>query len=74
MQSMNAVSECTFSAMKRRKDYQRSTMSQSRLSHVMVLNIYQEYGDGLNIDTIANEFIRRSEHPLRQFRKFTETT
>ena len=74
MPSTNAVSERTFSAMRRLKTYLRSTMAQSRLNHLMILNIYQEDVDSLDIDTIANEFIRGSEHRLRQFGKFTETT
>ncbi len=53
--------------MKRVKTYLRSTMSQSRLNHLMVLKIYKEKLDKLKV---ANEFVRGSEHPLRIFGDF----
>ena len=39
MTAMNAVIECSFSAMRRLKTYLRSTMSQSRINNVILLNI-----------------------------------
>ena len=71
MPATNAVSERSFSAMRRLKTYLRSTMRQSRLNHCLLLNINREKVDQLDIDVIADEFVRGNEHRLRQFGKFT---
>ena len=68
---MPATSERSFSVMRRIKTYLRSTMHQSRLNHVMVLNIYKEQLDNLNLATIANEFVSGNEHRLRFSGNFT---
>ena len=70
MPATNAVSERSFSVMRRIKSYLRSTMGQARLNHVMVLNIYKEKLDELNLTSIANEFVSGSEHRLRLFGNF----
>ena len=70
MPASNAVSEPSFSVMRRIKSYLRSTMNQTRLSHVMILNIYKELLDKLDFSAIANEFIAGSEHRLRFFGRF----
>ncbi len=70
MPATNTVSERSFSVMRRIKSYLRSTMGQARLNHVMVLNIYKEQLDELNLIAIANEFVSGSEHRLRFFGKF----
>ena len=71
MPATNAVSKRSFSAMRRLKTYLRSTMRQSRLNHVLLLNINREKVDQLDIDAIGDEFVRGSEHRLHQFGKFT---
>ena len=71
MPATNAVSERCFSTMRRLKTYLRSTMSQSRLNHVMLLSINRERVDKLDINVIADEFVQGSEHRLRLFGKFT---
>ena len=58
MPATNAVNERSFSTMRRLKTYLRSTMAQSRLNHIMLLNIIQESLDNFNIDVIAEEFVR----------------
>ena len=45
--------------------------SQARLNHLMVLNIYKEQLDKLDLMAIANEFVSGNEHRLRFFGKFT---
>ena len=70
MPASNAVSERSFSAMRRLKTYLRSTMRQSRLNHLLLLNLNQEKVDQLDIDAVGDEFIRGSEYRLRQFGKF----
>ena len=46
-------------------------MGQARLNHVMVLNIYKEQVDTLDLTATVNEFVGSSEHCLRFFGKFT---
>ena len=70
MPATNAVSERSFSA----KTYLRSTMSQSRLNHVILLSINREKVDKLDIDVIADQFVQCSEHRLRHFGKFASNT
>ena len=71
MPASNAVSEHSFSAMRHLNTYLHSTMSQSRLNHLLLLNLNQEKVDQLDIDASGDEFIRGSEHRLHQFGKFT---
>ena len=62
MPAMNTVSERSFSGLCRVKDYCRSTMSQCRLNNRMVLKVYSELTDQLDMKAIGNEFITDSEH------------
>ena len=64
MPATNAISEWSFSVMRRVKSYLRNTMGQARLNHVMILAIYKEQVDKLNLITIANEFVSGNEHHL----------
>ena len=68
---MNATSERSFSVLRRLKSYLRSTMSQPRLNHVMVLSIYKELLDELDLYAVANEFVGSSEYRLGLFGTFT---
>ena len=63
----NATSERTFSTMRRLKTYLRSTMSQTRLNHVMILSIHKELVSELDLHDIANQFVSGSEPRLRVF-------
>ena len=71
MPATNAISERSFSVMRRVKSYLRSTMRQERLNHVMVLNIYKEELDKLDLIAVANEFVRESEHRKKFLGTFT---
>ena len=66
----NATSERSFSSLRRLKGYLRSTMSQPRLNHVMILNIYKELLDKLELRAVAKEFVGSNEHRLSVFGKF----
>ena len=66
----NAISERSFSAMRRIKSYLRNTMLQGRLNHLMFLNIHKDLLNGLSLKTTANEFVRGNEHRLSKFGKF----
>ena len=50
----NATSERSFSALRRIKSYLRSTMTQARLNHLMLLHYHQDITDQL--DLRANEY------------------
>ena len=73
MPSTNAVSERSFSALRRIKTYLRSTMSQDRLNHLLVLHVHKELTDSLDLITVANDFAADSEHRLSIFGHFTES-
>lgn len=70
MPATNAVSERSFSSMRRMKSYLRSTMSQERLNAIMVLHIHKDCTDDLNLKDIANEFCTRSDHHKQKFPTF----
>ena len=70
MPATNAVSERSFSALRRIKTYLRSTMSQVRLNHLLTLHIHRELTDKLDIIAAANEFLCNSEHREQVFGKF----
>ena len=53
----NAVSENSFSALRRVNTYLRSTMNQSRLNHLMILHVQKHLTDTLDLVKVANEFV-----------------
>ena len=71
MPATNAVSERSFSAMRRLYTYLRTNMSQNRLNHTMVLHVHKEKTDALSMVDIANDFVEGSEHRMTLFGKFT---
>ena len=70
MPPTNAISERSFSALRRVKIYLRSTMKQTRLNHLMILHVHKEKTDSLNLHDNGNEFVRCSEHRLSVFGHF----
>ena len=72
MPATNAVSERSFSAMRRLKSYLRSTMTQSRSNHLMILHLNKEKLDSLDLNAIGNQFVQGSEHRLQFFGKFQQ--
>ena len=73
MPATNASSERVFSALRRLKSYLRSTMCQTRLNHLMLLNVHREKTDGLKdkMLEVANTFVEFSEHRKKIFGVFT---
>ena len=67
----NATSERTFSALRRVKSYLRSTMSQSRLNHLMILHYHQDIADKLDLKIIGNEYIPKNEGRRSTFVNFS---
>ena len=64
-------SKRSFSAARRLKTWQRSTMTQKRFNNISILNNYQERTDHIDIIAIANDFVC-NDNCKRQFRTFTE--
>ena len=73
MPATNAMSERSFSCLRRVKSYLRSTMTQTRLNNVMVLHVYKDLTDKLNLIDTANEFVKGSEHRETVFGTFLAT-
>ena len=66
MPATNAVSERSFSAMKRVKKYLRYTTSDCHLNHLIVLHVYKDSTGSLSMVEVANAFVERndSRHPI----------
>ncbi len=66
----NAASEQSFSTMKRVKGYLRSTMQQTRLNHLMIIDIYKDIVKTIDLSEVAKEFVGSNENRLRVFGHF----
>lgn len=71
MPATNASSERSFSALRRVKTYLRSTMTQSRLNHLMILHVHKEHTDKLDLIKVACDFVQNNEHRYNLFGKFS---
>lgn len=65
MPGSNAVSERSFSAMKRVKTAYRSSMGQLRLNSLMLLHVHTRITDNINIDSVIDAFV--DGHERRKF-------
>ena len=70
--STNAISERSFSALRRVKNYLRTSMSQERLNHLLLLHAHKQLTESMDLIAIANDFVAESEHRFAQFGKFSE--
>ena len=68
----NAISERSFSALKRLKTYMRATMGDQRLQSLMVLHIHRNKVDQLNLIDIANKFVGNNEYRKEMFGQFSD--
>ena len=66
----NANSERGFSKLRLVKTYLRSTMTQGRLNHLMILSIYKDMLDNIDLDKICNEFVTANDRRSTIFGKF----
>ena len=71
MPATNAVSERSFSSLRRVKSYLRATMSQTRLNSLMVLHVHKSLTDSLSLIDIGNDFVKGSNHRESIFGKFS---
>ena len=58
----NATSERSFSALRCVKTYLRTSMTQSRLNHLLLLNVHKDRCDKLNMVQVAKDFVKDAEH------------
>ena len=65
-----ATAERSFSSLRRVKSYLRSTTSQGRLNHVMILHSHQDIYDLLDMTKVAQEFITSNEQRAAFFGNF----
>ena len=56
-----ATGERSLSAVRCIKTYLRSTMSQQRLNNILLLSVYKDLTDGLDLSTIARQFVDANE-------------
>ena len=74
MPATNAESERSYSALRLLKSYLRSTMSQRRLNHLILLKVHKSHVDSLNLVEVANDFITGHDHRKYVFStKFEES-
>ena len=64
-----STSERTFSAMRRLKTYLRSSMTQERLNHVLLLCSHKFRTEKINLREIAASFISANERRQQYFGK-----
>ena len=70
MPATNAVSERTFSALRRVKTYLRTTMTQARLNHLMLLYVHHVETEKIDLVQVANDFISTSDDRRQIFGTF----
>ena len=56
-----ATPERSFSVLRRMKTYLRSTISQERLNSLLILYLYSEKLDAINMKVLVNEFINSGD-------------
>ena len=66
----NAVSERSASALRRVKTYLRSTMSQARLNHLLLLHCHKDRTDNIHLINCLQEFVEAKERRSDVFGKF----
>ncbi len=67
-----ATAERSFSSLRRLKTYLRSTMVQKRLNAVAVMNVHKHVLDSICLETVANDFISKSESRKNTFGIFVK--
>ncbi len=70
MPATNAVSERSFSALRRLKTWLRTTTNQARLNWCLMLHVHKDKTDSLAMTSVASEFVERNESRKRIFGQF----
>ena len=66
----NAVSERSFSSLKRIKTYLYSATTNNQLNHLLILHIHKLLTDRLDLPKVVNEFVERREGRKSKFGHF----
>ena len=66
----SATAERTFSTLRRLKHYLRSTKTQERLNHVIMLHAHKDITDEIELTEIAKEFVSFNERRVGFFGHF----
>ena len=66
----SATSERTFSALRRLLTYLRSSMTEKRLNHCLLLHIHKELTDSMDLVVVAKEFIDLYDERKKYFGHF----
>ena len=69
MPATNAIRERSFSALKRVKTFLRTTMTQRRLNHPILLHVHKDKTDNIDLKEISNDFVC-NENRLSLFGQF----
>ena len=73
MPTTNASSERSYSALRRIKKRLGPTMTQKRMNNLMlIVSVYKEGADNLNLLDVANDFYAQGSHSLSKFGHFSE--
>ena len=70
MAATNSRSERTFSLLKLIKTYLRSTMTQGRRNHLMILSACRNLLDEMDLRKVASIFIQKNNCRRHTFSKF----
>ena len=66
----SATSERTFSALRRLLTYLRSSMTERRLNHCLLLHIHKDLTDSLDLISVAKEFVGMHDERKKYFGNF----
>ncbi len=69
MPATNAVSERSFSALKRVETYLRSITGEGRLNHLMLLHVHKKLADAIDMVEDANLFVGHNQRRKHLFGK-----
>lgn len=67
----SSTAERSFSTLRRLKNYLRSTMTQERLNHVILLHTHKEITDNIDVKQIAIDFIGRNQRRMNFFGQYS---
>ena len=65
-----STAERAFSTLRRLKNYLRSTMTQTRLNHAIILHTHKDKTDQVNIKEVATEFVNANDRRKLFFGKY----
>ena len=71
MPATKAVSECSFSALKRIKTYLSPIAGEATLNHLMLLHAHKELVDGIDMIKVANLFVEDNQWRKQLFEKLS---